>query len=248
MEMETEENGNPRLGVDDKRHLFMVLTAKVERLFYLNKFPVDSYDFALSLQTPEVEGAWRLLRAKVAHKTLSPVATISVPIGPTDGELRFMLSGYSDDEHIKFMDVDYEPMKVDNRFLYKVTEWSDRQLKLEDQMLRTIKVIKAIVHSCNTVGQYKRVSPELLGFLPAKYGKALSEYTKKSPYPAIEVEEQDIENAMGTLAFASLQPEHPDEERFTARGRPRWGTPHYALSEFPRSNSYAANDYRQLRL
>lgn len=243
-----EENGNPRLGVDDKRHLFMVLTAKVERLFYLNKFPVDTYDFALSLQPPEVEAAWRLLTAKVQLQTLSPIHVIRVPIGLADEELSFVISNYPGKNNIRYMDVKYEPMKANNRFLYKVTEWSNRQLKLEEQMLRTIKVIKAIVHSCNTVGQYKRVSPELLGFLPSKYGDALKGYSKRSPYPAIEVEEKDIESALGTLAFASLQPAQEDEENFLNRGRPRWGTPNYALSEFPRTDGYCAKDSRQLKL
>lgn len=249
--MEVEENGNPRLGVDDKRHLFMVLMGMSERLFNLNKFPVDMHDFALSLQEPDVEEAWRLLCAKSTSATLQPVSTIKVPIGTCvprapDDSLLFTLSSYSEGTPARFMDVDYAPMRHDNRFLSKVREWADKQITLEDQMLRTIQVIKAIVHSCNTVGQYKRVSPELLGFLPSKFGQALGEYCKKSPYPAIDVKEEQIESAMSTLAFASLQPMHPDEEKFRSRERTTWSRPFYALSQFPRTSGYSSNKYRRL--
>ena len=245
--MELEENGNPRLGVDDKRHLFMVLVAKVERLFNLNKFPVDQLDFALSLQGPEVEKAWRLLVDQVGTVPLAPTHSIHVPIGKPSECLEFLLSSYVD-TYIDFMNVDYDPMRPDNRFLYQVREWANRQVTLEDQVLRTIKVIKCIVRACNTVGQYKRVSPELLGFLPSKYGQALGEYTKKSPYPAMETDEADIEAAMSCLAFASLQPMHKDGELFRSRDRSRWSRPHYALTEFPRTKGYSSNHYRTLNL
>lgn len=253
MENEVEENGNPRLGVDDKRHLFMVLVSMVERLFYLNKFPVDLEDFALSLKHPAIEAAWRLLSAKCDGNTLSPSPRVDVPIGTCqphdpDDTLMFTLASYPEGRTVRFMDVGYDQMRGDNRFLYDVRKWANRQVKLEDQILRTIHVIKAIVHSCNTVGQYKRVSPELLGFLPSKYSQALGGYSKKSPYPAIDVEKDHIETAMSTLAFASLQSMHPDEEKFKNKDRSRWAVPHYSLSEFPRTKLYDSNHYRRLGL
>lgn len=245
---EVEEKGNPRLGVDDKRHLFMVLMSKTERLFFLNKFPVDQYDFALSLLEPDIEAAWRLLRAKVDTSTLAPRGSMHVPIVLEGKKTKFVLSSYHDDEDIPFMDVKYKPMKPDNRFLLQVNEWARRQIQLEDQMLRAIKVIRAIVHSCNTVGQYSRVSPELLGFLPSKYGDALKGMVKKSPYPTIECTKEEIDAAMTTLAFASLQPVHTDEEEFISRSHNAWYRSHYNLGIFPFTSKYRGRDCRSLQI
>lgn len=255
--MEVEENGNPRLAINDKRVLFAGLSAKVERLFYLNKFPVDLEDFALSLERLDIETAWRLLKADSHQYTLSPVAMINVIIpnvekisAPNDG-ITFLLSEYPEEEGPGniFMDPGSKILEIqsDNRFVGRVTEWGRRQILLEKQMLRAITVIKAIVNSCNTVGQYKRVSPELIGFLPSKYQQALGDMIKKSPYPAIDVTPAEIETAMSTLAYASLQPKHYDEERANLRVS-SWNRTFYGIGKFPRTNEYESNATRVLGL
>lgn len=238
--MEIKEN--PRLGVKDKRLLFAGLLAKTERLFFLNKFPVDMVDYALSLEEPVVENAWRVLREKASKHTLSPTSTIAVAINNNT----FLLSDYDkenkypvNDRHNVFMRPDGEPtVKGDNRFYGRVTEWARRQLLLEEQMLRTMKVIKSIVWNCNTVGQYKRVSPELIGFLPDKYVIALGDMTKKSPYPDMSVTKAEIDAAMSTLAYAALQPAHKDESTFIERPTTWGGAPTYRLGSFPRTSEY----------
>jgi len=249
--MEMKEN--PRLGVKDKRLLFTGLLAKTERLFFLNKFPVDMVDYALSLEEPVVEDAWRVLREKASKHTLSSSSSIAVTIGNNT----FLLSDYDkdnrypstnrvvNDRHNVFMRPDGEPdVKGDNRFYGRATEWARRQLLLEGQMLRTMKVIKSIVWNCNTVGQYKRVSPELIGFLPDKYAVALGDMTKKSPYPDMSVTKAEIDAAMSTLAYASLQPVHKDEKVFIDRPTTWGGAPTYRLSTFPRTTEYEIANVR----
>jgi hypothetical protein len=244
---------NPRLGVQDKRNLFQTLLAMTERLLYLNKFPANQPDFALSLQSPEVEAAWRLLNQKPHKQTLSPVASQQFVCNDTD----FVLHLYPDEKESPdyqgyywssvFMHVN-KALDVDNarRHQSAVKEWCRRQERLEDQCLRAAKVLKAIVHSCNTVGQYKRVSPDLLGYLPEKYRNALHDYQKKSPYPAITVEPEEIDTTLSSLAFAALQPEHYSEEEYTKR--PKWGQYNYDLESFPRTVGYSSSDYRRLEL
>jgi hypothetical protein len=247
--MDREENGNPRLGVYDKRVLFAGLMAKVERLFYLNKFPVDLEDYALSLELPEVEKAWRVLKKDADPSTLSPSSNIHVQIS---GE-NFLLSaydgtqGHNNNTKMLFMSQgNAKPtLQTGNRFYGRASEWAKRQVKLEAQMLRTIKVIKCIVNSCNTVGQYQRVSPELIGFLPDKYAIALGQMTKKSPYPAIDVETSQIDAAMSTLAYAALQPPHHDEESFIRHPTSYGGDPTYRITQFPRTQTYESNNLRR---
>ena len=230
-----------RLGVDNKRQLFQTLLAIVERLFYLNKFPVDQEDFALSLQSPEVEAAWRLL-STTDRASLSP--STSQQFLFADRKWRMHL--YKPVDNRVFMSV--KPIDLCNarRYTDTVANWCTKQARLEDQMLRAAKTIKAIVHSCNTVGQYKRVSPDLLGFLPSEYRDALRQYTKKSPYPQISATQQEIDTTIATLAYAVLQPAHPSEERFL--GRPYWKGNRYRLDCFPRSRDYDRNDVRRLQL
>ena len=175
--------------------------------------------------------------------------------------LVFFLHHYHDDDEIKehgcyrynvFMHFsvgsvwngDLPGIPDDNRFKAAVEEWAKRQLQLEDMILRTAKVLKAIVHSCNTVGQYKRVSPDLLTFLPEKYQRALKDYTKKSPYPAITVEPEEIDTAISTLAYAALQPTHPSEEDYN---RVSWNRV-YRLGATPRTVEYLNQPVRQLDL
>lgn len=255
--MEVEENGNPRLAINDKRVLFAGLSAKVERLFCLNRFPVNLEDFALSLERPDIEAAWRLLKADSHQYTLSPVSQINVLIPnvekvsvPNDC-IKFLLSKYPEevDSGNIFMDPGSNILELtsDNRFIGRVKEWGRRQVLLEKQILRALTVIKAIVNSCNTVGQYKRVSPELIGFLPSKYQQALGDMIKKSPYPAIEVTPAEIETAMSTLAYAALQPKHFDEERANL-GVSSWNRSFYSISRFPRTSEYETKGARVLGL
>ena len=132
------------------------------------------------------------------------------------------------------------------RHLNVVSDWCSKQQRLEEQVLRSAKVIKAVVHSCNTVGQYKRVSHDLLTFLPEKYKDALRDYTKQSPYPAITVEPEEIDTTLSTLAFASLLPVHHSEKEY--QDRPKWGHNSYNINQFPRSKQYQNKDVRKLDL
>jgi hypothetical protein len=247
-----EGEKNPRLGVQDKRNLFCSLLAMTERLLLLNRFPVDMEDFALSLQEPQVENAWRTINTELNQNSLSPTASQHFKCNGTKWNLQL----YPEDK--KQADSSYKygrvfmnvakPIDIGDarRHLGVVSNWCDRQARLESQCLRAAKVLKAIVHSCNTVGQYKRVSPDLLGFLPEKYREALGDYTKQSPYPAITVEPQEIDTTLGSLAFAALQPEHHSEAEFIQR--PKWGNYGYSLEPFPRSAKYDSHDERHLKL
>lgn len=243
---------NPRLGVQDKRNLFCSLLAMTERLLLLNKFPVDMEDFALSLQAPEVENAWRLINTKQNKDSLSPAAEQYFNCGDTKWKLHL----YPEDK--KHADSSYRygrcfmnvksAIDITNarRHLNVVNIWCNRQARLEEQCLRAARTLKAIVNSCNTVGQYKRVSPDLLGFLPEKYRNALSGYTKQSPYPAITVEPHEIDTTLASLAFAALQPEHHSEMDYIKS--PKWGHYGYSLEPFPRSKKYDGKDERKLGL
>ena len=242
---------NPRLGINDKRHLFMSLLAMIERLLMLNRFPVDMEDFALSLQTPEVEAAWLLLRQDLTERSTSPADANNFKCN----DIKWRLHLYPEDDRTDynhsygrvFMNVNKAlDIDVARRHLSVVKVWCDKQQRLEEQLLRSARVIKAIVHACNTVGQYKRVSPDLLGFLPEKYQLALKDYTKKSPYPEISVTPEEIDTTISTLAFAALQPQHYSEEQFTDRRS--WHGSFYTLSPFPRSVKYGREEVRQHNL
>ena len=246
--MEKEIKGAARLGVDDKRHLFSMLQAMTERLFMLNKFPVDQHDFALSMLPVEEEAAFRLLY-KNQKQTLS-LASSNVFVG---NNILWKLHNYPNDAgppkppRRLFLSLEQAlDINEDNRFKVQVLEWVKRQIRLEEQLLKTIKIIKAIVHSCNTVGQYQRVSPDLLTFLPDKYKVGLKDYTKKSPYPAMKVLPSEIDVAMSTLAYAALQPKHFSEEQFI--NAPNWRNKHYQLLPFPRGVKYDQSSTRQLQL
>lgn len=253
--MEHEENGNPRLGVQDKRDLFQGLLAKTERLLFLNPFPVDIEDFALSLQTPDVEKSWRILRATNSGSLLPTNLTFANILVGQGETVKFVLALYPEDSprmqnRNVFMRVSTEDscnLKPQNIHYFKVKKWAENQIRLEDQILRTAAVLKGIVHSCNTVGQYKRVSPELLGFLPSKYQQALGQYLKQSPYPAIDCNQKQIDAAMSTLAFASLQTAHSCETRY-ATGIKSWGSQTYQLEMFPTTMSYRPDTRRSLNL
>jgi len=236
---------NPRLGVNDKRHLFATLLAMSERLLMLNKFPVDMEDFALSLQPPEVEAAWRTINTKKNSRTLNPAAEQHFTVFGT----KWLLHAYPEETNTRiFMNVKGAlDIELARRHKNAVNTWCIRQTRLEEQLLRAAKVIKAIVHSCNTVGQYKRVSPDLLTFLPDKYRDALRLYTKGSPYPAITVEPEEIETTMATLAYAALQPKHKSEEDFITR--PSYYNPGaYNIMPFPRSCEYTNKAVRKLEI
>lgn len=245
------EEARTRLQVDDKRILFQSLLAMVERLLLLNEFPVDQDDFALSMQSPEVEDAWRLLRSE-RQGSLAPVMDtyFKTPYPDANGDpVLFQLHQYpqSDKKPRVFMPVSKNAapfLDCARRHQKEVMIWCKRQLRLEEQLLRAAKVLKETVIACNTVGQYKRVSPDLLTFLPEKYRLGLKDYEKQSPYPQMETSEEEIETTMATLAYAALQPEHYSEEDFSRRGG--WTRARYNLSPFPRTNSYLGKPVRSL--
>jgi len=242
---------SPRLGVHDKRHLFQSLLAMAERLLYLNKFPVDQPDFALSLQSPEIEAAWLLINQAPTNNSLAPVTDTYFMCN----DIKWRMHMYGEDKPAKFnhnwnrvfMNVQ-KTLDVDlaRRHLGVVKVWCDQQARLEAQVLRAAKCIKAIVHACNTVGQYKRVSPDLLGFLPERYQLALKDYTKQSPYPEISVTKEEIDTMLSSLAFAALQPQHHSEEDYS--DRKSWHSAQYRLELFARSHSYDGNSVRTLNL
>lgn len=239
------EEGRTRLKVDDKRDLFQSLLAMSERLLMLNKFPVDMEDFALSLQDREVEHAWRLLRG-VRKNALAP-SNDSYFKGVT-GQT-FLLHRYPNEtgDLRLFMPVNSKnALSIDKarRHQNAVKIWCERQLRLEEQLLRTAGVLNDIVHHCNTVGQYKRVSPDLLTFLPEKYRLGLKDYEKQSPYPDLQHSPEEVETAMATLAYAALQPAHHAEKEYERRSS--WNRPRYNLGAFPRTRAYAGYSARSL--
>lgn len=244
---EVNNTNNPRLGVDDKRQLFYSLQAMADRLLFINKFPVDMEDFALSLEPPEQEKAWRILdRENSRALTKSAEAYFKIEGAPT-----FTLHMYPDNRTNErvFMSKrssNAKFLKIDNRYYKKVYSWCHKQLRLQDQLDRTNVVLQQLVSYCNTVGQYKRVSPELLTFLPDKYQIALKDYVKKSPYPKIEVSKEDIDSAISTLAFASLQPQHSREKEYLERAGRGWGTPRYYLAPMPMTSGWSGNNNRRL--
>jgi hypothetical protein len=243
------ERNNPRLLVDDKRRLHSSLIAMVDRLLFLNKFPVDMHDFALSLEPPETEAALRHLEEHTPHV-----------INRTQHQYfryngyRFRLHMYPEDvpgygkEHI-FHDTgtQYKVELVEGTRHYDaVSNWCKKQLRLEEQILRCDVVINAIVNSCNTIGQYKRVSPELIAFLPDEYQQALKDYEKRSPYPAITVEPQEIDTTLSNLAFCSLQPKHKSEANHKQNCSWRWSR--YHISPIPMSVDFAGHEARNINL
>lgn len=242
--------GNPaRLFVEDKRILFQSLLGMTERLLFLNRFPVDQREFALSLLPPDQEAAYRLLEEEF------PSTVVSAPKFFFEHlDTPMVLHRYPDEENAQYAHElavfprqnNQQPfLTADNRFFKKVDRWVKNQIRLEEQIIKTMYTIKAIVHSCNTVGQYKRVSPELVTFLPDKYKQALKDYTKKSPYPAITVEPSDIEAAIANLAFASLQPETTAEQSYK---RYLNGRSVYRLGQFARTKRYESSNSRRHNL
>lgn len=242
-----DEDVKPRLEVDDKRKLFCSLMAMTERLLMLNKFPEDQLDFALSLWPRADEAAWRWIDK---HQSQTIVKSSNFEFYHLDA--KFFLHTYfgEDTKYAHQQNIfptlkgDVLPLTSDNRFYKSVDRWVKNQLQLEDQVLRTIKVIQDIVETCNTIGQYKRVSPELVAFIPERYQLALRDYDKRSPYPTNLVStKEEIDAAIANLAFASLQPQHKAEEDYLhaiARWRGR-----YNIKNFPRTVNYAKKAVRR---
>lgn len=239
------ERNNPRLLVDDKRRLHSSLIAMMDRLLFLNKFPVDMHDFALSLEPPETEAALRHLEEHtpdVINRTPHQYFNYK--------GINFRLHMYPEDilghgmERI-FHDTGakYEVELIEGTRHYDtVSNWCKKQLRLEDQILRCDVVINAIVNSCNTIGQYKRVSPELIAFLPSDYQQVLKDYEKQSPYPAITVEPEEIDTTLSNLAFCSLQPEHKSEADHKRHCSWRWSR--YHLAPIPMTTAFIKHESR----
>jgi hypothetical protein len=165
----------------------------------------------------------------------------------------FNLHAYEDvtgyQEKLLFMNVS-KSIDISNsrRHYQAVKSWCERQLRLEEQLLTSIGAIKDIVRSCNTVGQYKKVSRDLLTFLPEQYKAGLKKYTKESPYPTgLNTEPQVIERMLGTLAYAALQPHHRSEESYKSRINSYY-KPSYTLQVFPRTKDYDRNPVRSLEI
>lgn len=248
--MENQVDPVARLGVQDKRHLFMCLMALTDRILFLNKFPADQYDFALSCLPPDVEDAYRLLEKELPRTIASQRDIKFRVLHAPDEHFLWKLHNYPDEDGyakaINFPICGRLELHRTNRFVKLVDEWCVRQARLEDQVIRTCRVIKHIVHACNTVGQYQRVSPELITFLPIKYKEALKGQTKKSPYPQTSLTQEDIDTAMATLAFASLQNEHSSEMRYNRDKGYKYRS--YRLAEFPRSATFDNKASRRLEI
>jgi hypothetical protein len=205
-------------------------------------------DFALSCFPQEQEDAWRLL-VKTQKKSLSPIATIEFQALDTKFRLHDYEVGSYNNRIARFMRVSKPlTMQPDNRFRIPVKNWAFRQNKLEEQILRANKVTQAIVFSCNTVGQYREVSPELIGFLPDRYKTALQNMVKRSPYPQISATKKEIETFIATLAYAALQPIHASEQEML--DRPVWRNNYrrYNLRPFPRSMAFDIAEERKCNL
>lgn len=239
----------PRLEVDDKRKLFSSLMAMTERLLMLNKFPEDQLDFALSLWPQQDEDAWRWVDK---YQTQTLIKHTKFEFSHLDTKF-YLHTYFGDDTKYAHQQSIFPSQKSDdapfltpdNRFYKSVDRWVKNQLKLEDQVLRTIKAIQDIVETCNTIGQYKRVSPELVAFIPERYQLALKDYDKRSPYPTNLVStKEEIDAAIANLAFASLQPQHVAEEDYLAAIR-RWRGS-YTLKDFPRTVTYARKSVRRI--
>lgn len=251
--MEKEPEVISRIGVVDKREIFQVLLSMTDRLLYLNKFPVDMEDFALSLQPIEIEDAWKLLK-ETNRESMSPSGSqyFAADCVANRSKHEFVLHTYPEArlEYTKrmiFMHTGTHDVKNARRHRKAVTTWCQRQVRLEDQLLRSAKAIKSIVRNCNTVGQYKRVSPDLLTFLPEKYRNALRNYKKGSPYPELSVTPEEIETMLGTLAYAALQPPHTSEEAYTS-SITNYHKPSYNLKPFPRGKMFSSEKARRLQL
>lgn len=244
-----DEDVKPRLDVDDKRKLFCTLMALSERLLFLNKFPEDQVDFALSLWPREDEEAWRWI-----NTTQKQATSVGNKFNFKYRDTPFYLHVYPDQEHRYANKCHVFPnqrndtsiqLTANNRFYKSVSRWAEKQIKLEEQVLRTITAINRIVTFCNTIGQYKRVSPELMAFIPTRYQLALKDYDKQSPYPkALELSREEIDAAVANLAFASLQPPHYAEEEYLQAIR-RWRG-NYILKDFPRTVNYVKKGVRRI--
>lgn len=261
--MDIRKEPKPRLEVKDKRILFQSLLAMTERLLYLNKFPVDQQNFALSMLDPSVEAAWRLLRDR-DKRFLSYTHTFEYTTVIDGEEQTFFLHDYPSEnaggyyqqiaagKKFPVIRTDRKghgavKLDADNEYFAKVQRWAEKQVRLERQIGRTMEVVKELVHYCNTIGQWHRVSPELVTFIPEKYRIALKDYTKKSPKPKLMSTKEEIDRAINTIAYAALQPQHYCENKFIAQ-LDSWGRPRYELKRFPRTEYYLMQSFRQHNL
>ena len=230
-----ELESKPRLEANDKRFLFNSLLARCDRMLYRNPFPLaDTLDFALSLMPPNEEDAWRLLyAADPARLDYSGNIVFTVPAGCFDGQHKpykihlqkegpdhgKSLGGWSDDRHSGAFPTFGKSLALwaGMRNYMAMIHWAERQWRLERRLLVAAETLKALVLNCNTVGQWKRLSPELLPFLPEKYQLHLRHYQKRSPYPNIGLPPDYIKKLVTLLAMAGFLPKHPDEELYHRR-------------------------------
>lgn len=248
-----EDTARARLLVDDKRRLYSGLVAMADRLLFLNKFPEDQYGFALSLETPETQNAIRhmeehhfaSLNKRSARTFFFNDWTFNLHCYP--GEANGSGMGYRAN-HIFISTTATEKenrtLLEDNPFFTSVSNWCKKQKRLEDQILRCDGVIKDIVTNCNTIGQYARVSPEIIPFLPDKYRDALRDYSKRSPYPQLCSSTEEIETAISTLAFAALQPQHHAEMHYERSTSWRWHR--YEVGMLPCSDEFLGSEVRHI--
>ncbi len=200
-----------RLQTQDKRILFASLVAMADRLLFLNEFPPIPLDqFALSVFPADIEKALRKTM-EFSKRTVHHMSSFNFSYNGSD----FFLEVPQHQTVFPRLDKELTlELTEDCRYYDVVSKWCRKQARLEEQLDRTYTAIKAIVVACNTVGQYKRVSPELVTFLPPIYREGLKGYNKASPYPAISVGQEMIDAAMQTLACAAFQPMHEAEIRY----------------------------------
>lgn len=258
-----EEFVKPRLEVQDKRNLFTGFTAMLDRMLVANEFPGDMAKFALSLWPKEDAAAYKRLdynsrRGSNLSKAESYRVTYwpgccehDIGYNPTEEGNTIILrlvGSTASGRHVFPKSQEYEDHVFYGNAGDAYDEWFREHFRREKKVLRACEVLKHIVTTCNTVGQYKRVSSELVGFLPDIYQKALANYTKTSPYPRFtsSVVQTHLEETLTTLATASLYPMWEEEEDWHARKGWR-GAGYYSIY-MPQSTVYINSHHCKINI
>jgi hypothetical protein len=209
---------------------------------------------------PEIADAFRTLHREEYINNLDKAKAFTFQYAPSKNSWphgsTIILTPYMDDfrysgETKVFIDVRWpenEYLEYSGKHLPEVDAWCLAHLEKEDRVLTTNIVLNDIVRSCNTVGQYKRISEELVGFLPDKYQLALADYTKKSPMPKFSSSAtmKNLGLALDTLALASLQAPTPMEESF--KRSMGWRHSVYDAMHMPRSMLLTRHSARTIQI
>lgn len=246
--MEEEITPSYRLTLVDKRELYLCIMAKIDRIFFLNKFPEDINDVAMSCIDKDIAAAWMHMVENVPT-VVSQTREVEIAIPLLANEIKpakFILTAYGTiDDDIKIPSFSGREKKkymseVNLIQWPKLLEWGRRQIEVEVKIKLSKDTMCDLAEHCNTVGQYHRVSPELVMFLPDKYKMGLQQYMKASPHPKhLASTKEEIDKLISMLAFASLQSPHEAEETYMKHLNQRnqyssW-SPTYSLGFFPRS-------------